>query len=164
MKRMPNVPIVTPLPSMRMFRRTTLRLVPEVMFTTMPGTPEWSVLASVPLPSRVIGLVIVTEPNPPGSSASMMPPLAVFEIAPAHVLHGAVRLQGFTSSPTPETHVRVACACAAVEKPITRTVVPRNRRILEVVIWIVGWFEGWIARHLREALRLCNLPGGRQAN
>jgi hypothetical protein len=32
------------------------------------------------------------------------------EIAPAKVLHGAVREQGFTSSPTPETQVRVACA------------------------------------------------------
>jgi hypothetical protein len=33
-------------------------------------------------------------------------------MAPANVLHGAVRLQGLASSPTPETHVRVACACA----------------------------------------------------
>jgi hypothetical protein len=38
------------------------------------------------------------------------PPAAVFEIAPAKVLHGAVRLQGLTSSPTPETQVRVAWA------------------------------------------------------
>ena len=34
------------------------------------------------------------------------------EIAPAHVLHGAVRLHGLTSSPTPDTQVRVACAKA----------------------------------------------------
>jgi len=34
------------------------------------------------------------------------------EIAPAKVLQGAVRLHGFTSSPTPETQVRVACALA----------------------------------------------------
>src|SRR5262245_48885926 len=33
-------------------------------------------------------------------------------IAPANVLHGAVRLQGLTSSPTPETQVREACASA----------------------------------------------------
>jgi hypothetical protein len=32
----------------------------------------------------------------------------VFEMAPAQVLQGAVRLHGFTSSPTPDTHVRVA--------------------------------------------------------
>ena len=34
--------------------------------------------------------------------------MKVLEIAPAQVLHGAVRLHGLTSSPTPETHVRVA--------------------------------------------------------
>jgi hypothetical protein len=57
----------------------------------------------------VMALVIVTAPYPAGSSASISPPAAVFEIAPAKVLHGAVRLQGFASSPTPETHVRLAC-------------------------------------------------------
>jgi hypothetical protein len=31
-------------------------------------------------------------------------------------LHGAVREQGLTSSPTPEIHVRVAWACAATGK------------------------------------------------
>jgi hypothetical protein len=40
----------------------------------------------------------------------MMPAAAVFEIAPAKVLQGAVRLHGLTSSPTPETQVRVAWA------------------------------------------------------
>jgi hypothetical protein len=64
----------------------------------------------VPVPSRVIDLVIVTAPKPPGSSASISPHAAVFEIAPAQVLQGAVRLHGFTSSPTPDTHVREACA------------------------------------------------------
>jgi hypothetical protein len=53
---------------------------------------------------------MVTPPNPAGSSASISPPAAVFEIAPAQVLQGAVRLHGLTSSPVPETHVRVACA------------------------------------------------------
>jgi len=38
---------------------------------------------------------------------------AVFEIAPAKVLQGAVRLQGLASSPTPDTQVRVACAFAS---------------------------------------------------
>src|SRR4051812_18573509 len=55
-------------------------------------------------------LVIVTPPKPPGSMQLISPPAAVFEIAPANVLHGAVRLQGFASSPTPETHVLVAWA------------------------------------------------------
>src|SRR5215471_5610885 len=65
-----------------------------------------------PPPSMVSALVIVTAPNPPGSRASISPPGAVFDIAPANVLHGAVRLQGLASSPTPDTHVRVACAWA----------------------------------------------------
>ena len=73
-----------------------------------PAAALARMLARVPVPSIVIGLVTVTVPNPPGSSASMMPPLAVLEIAPANVLHGAVRLHGLASSPTPETQVRVA--------------------------------------------------------
>src|SRR6266481_8320076 len=60
----------------------------------------------------VMAFVIVTPPNPPGSKQLISPPAAVFEIAPAKVLHGAVRLHGLASSPTPDTHVRVACACA----------------------------------------------------
>src|SRR5262249_11808992 len=75
-----------------------------------------------PPPSMVIDLVMVREPKPPGSSASISPPLAVFEIAPANVLHGAVRLHGLASSPTPETQVRVACACAGA--PAKQRVAP----------------------------------------
>lgn len=60
----------------------------------------------------VIDLVIVTEPNLPESSALISPPAAVLLIAPAKVLHGAVREQGLASSPTPETQVREACAIA----------------------------------------------------
>src|ERR1700709_2166466 len=69
---------------------------------------------NVPLQSIVIDLVIVSVPKPPGSRQSISPPAAVLEIAPAKVLQGAVRLHGLTSSPTPETHVRVAWACAGV--------------------------------------------------
>src|SRR3954449_5676325 len=58
----------------------------------------------------VIDFVMVTAPNPPGSSTLISPPAAVLLIAPAKVLQGAVRLQGLASSPTPETQVRVACA------------------------------------------------------
>src|SRR3954468_7967348 len=60
-------------------------------------------------------LLIVTAPKPPGSRQLISPPAAVFEIAPAKVLQGAVRLQGLTSSPTPETQVRVAWALAGAE-------------------------------------------------
>src|SRR6478672_10857642 len=42
------------------------------------------------------------------------PPAAVLLIAPANVLQGAVLEHGFTSSPTPDTQVRVACARRAV--------------------------------------------------
>src|SRR5947209_6601026 len=59
---------------------------------------------------------MVSAPKPPGSSASISPPAAVLEIAPANVLQGAVRLHGFASSPTPETQVRVACAEADAAK------------------------------------------------
>src|SRR5215831_10929263 len=56
-----------------------------------------------------MALVMVRAPNPPGSRASISPPGAVLEMAPAKVLQGAVRLHGLASSPTPETHVRLAC-------------------------------------------------------
>src|SRR5690242_21105549 len=74
----------------------------------------------------VIDLVIVTAPKPPGSRQSISPPAAVLEIAPANVLHGAVRLHGLASSPTPETQVRLACALAR-DAISNRTLVLRNR-------------------------------------
>jgi hypothetical protein len=60
----------------------------------------------------VIAFVIVKAPKPPGSKQLISPPATVFEMAPAKVLHGAVLLHGFTSSPTPETQVLAACAFA----------------------------------------------------
>jgi hypothetical protein len=56
----------------------------------------------------LIDLVIVIAPKPPESRTLISPAAAVLEIAPANVLQGAVRLQGLTSSPTPDTQVRVA--------------------------------------------------------
>src|SRR5947207_15103585 len=79
-------------------------LIPLVPLTRTEANTSWQ--------SIVIDLVIVTAPKPPGSRTLISPPAAVFEIAPANVLQGAVRLHGLTSSPTPDTHVRVACACA----------------------------------------------------
>src|SRR3954452_10677647 len=58
---------------------------------------------------------MVMVPKPPGSRQLISPAVAVLEIAPAKVLQGAVRLQGLTSSPTPETQVRVAWAWAGTE-------------------------------------------------
>src|SRR5688572_16983506 len=81
---------------------------------------------SMPPPSMVMLLVMVTAPKPPGSRTLIMPPAAVLLIAPAKVLQGAVRLHGLTSSPTPDTQVRVACALAGAtrQSPANR---PSNR-------------------------------------
>jgi hypothetical protein len=79
-------------------------------FTTIAFVPETRTPAVTPSQEIVIAFVIVTAPNPPGSRQLISPPGAVFEIAPAKVLQGAVRLHGLASSPTPETQVRVACA------------------------------------------------------
>ena len=56
----------------------------------------------------LIALVMVTAPKAPGSRTLISPLVAVLDIAPAKVLQGAVRLHGLRSSPTPDTHVRVA--------------------------------------------------------
>src|SRR5260221_371850 len=113
-----------PVPLFAVTEKSTITLHPLVLVPKTPSpllllTYELRIItfdassASTPVTFRaIVESVIVAKANPPGSNASMMPPLAVFEIAPAHVLQGAVRLHGFTSSPTPETHVRVACANA----------------------------------------------------
>src|SRR5258706_10772258 len=113
--RTPAVPLV-PVPLIVICLIVTLLsgslALPAAMLTVIPGTP----LARIDVmqqPSRVIDLVMVTVPKPPGSNASISPPMKVLEIAPAHVLQGAVRLHGLASSPTPDTHVRVAWACVA---------------------------------------------------
>src|ERR1700749_382623 len=80
----------------------------------MPLVPEVRMLPSFPSATMLIDFVIVTAPNPPGSSTLISPPAAVFEIAPAKVLQGAVRLHGLASSPTPDTQVRDACALAGL--------------------------------------------------
>src|ERR1700758_2394864 len=96
-----------------MLRRVTLSVVAALM--TIPFVPATSTDPMVELQFSVIDLVIVTAPNPPGSRQSISPNAAVLEIAPAKVLHGAVRLQGLASSPTPETQVRDAWAWAGAD-------------------------------------------------
>src|SRR5258708_21885874 len=79
---------------------------------TMPLVPDTRTPA-VPISQEMVrALVIVSAPKPPGSRQLISPPAAVFEMAPAKVLQGAVRLHGLASSPTPETQVRVAWAWA----------------------------------------------------
>src|SRR5262245_2482194 len=103
--RMPVMPALAPTPLMERSRRVTLIPAPLMM---TPVVPLARMDPNVPVPSSVTDLVIVTAPKPPGSRQSISPGFAVLEIAPANVLHGAVRLPGLTSSPTPETQVRVA--------------------------------------------------------
>src|SRR2546423_12163030 len=106
MALIPRVPApVIPVIAMRL--SVTVELAALMV---MPGVPETRTEAMLPPPSTVTDLVIVKPPNPPGSRASISPPTAVFEMAPAKVLQGAVRLHGLASSPSPETQVRVACA------------------------------------------------------
>src|SRR5713226_7413715 len=112
-----------------------IALVPEARIETMQQ------------PSMVIDFVMVTVPKPPGSSASISPPAAVFEMAPAKVLQGAVRLHGLASSPTPDTQVRDACAWAMEAKANVKIaiasalIVNRNLFIWSLLFFLlkVGW-------------------------
>src|SRR4029453_9855566 len=110
------------------------------MFTSTPFVP----LARIEViqhPSIVIDLVMVTVPNPPGSRASISPPMKVLEIAPAKVLQGAVRLHGLASSPTPDTHVRVACACAidvTIKVKAATAKMFKVKRTLLMIILLLG--------------------------
>jgi hypothetical protein len=101
-------------PLIVMLRIVTLSLAPALMF--MPLVPDARIEPTCPpMPppqSSVMALVTVTAPKPPGSRQSISPPPAVLVMAPAKVLHGAVRLQGLASSPTPEMQVRAAWAFA----------------------------------------------------
>src|SRR5688572_295599 len=103
---MPFSPGSLPVPLTEKLRIVTS---PSGALIIKPVVPLDKTEPITPLPSMVIDLVIVSVPKPPGSRRLISPPAAVLLIAPARVLHGAVRLQGFTSSPTPETQVRVAC-------------------------------------------------------
>src|ERR1700682_95628 len=114
---------------------------------TMALTPAERIPASVPVPSIVIDLVMVTAPKPPGSRTLISPQAAVLEIAPANVLQGAVRLHGLASSPTPDTQVRVACAWAIDAKANMKIaiaislMVNRNLFIWSLLFSVEVW--GW---------------------
>src|SRR5436305_7378403 len=98
----------TPVPLISSPLSATLSVA--VALITIAFVPDTSTPPSTAVQSIVSDLVMVTPPKPPESMQLISPPLAVLEIAPAKVLHGAVRLHGLASSPTPETQVRVACA------------------------------------------------------
>src|SRR5262245_45231370 len=103
MKLMP----INPLPIPLIDRPLRFTVMPAPL-TLMPFVPAARTEPRVAPQSIVIDFVIVSAPKPPGSRQSISPLGAVFEITPANVLQGAVRLHGLASSPTPETHVRVA--------------------------------------------------------
>src|SRR5215467_2582706 len=92
----PWIPGLVPFanPSMPSPSSTTSAFA-EVLVTITPVVPAARTPA-VPVEGQliVIDLVIVTAPKPPGSRQLISPPVAVFEMAPANVLHGAVRLHG----------------------------------------------------------------------
>jgi hypothetical protein len=60
-------------------------------------------------------------------------------MAPANVLHGAVRLQGLASSPTPDTQVRLACENAKllVSTNSTRTVEKNLTTFIDLSLLVV---------------------------
>ncbi len=89
MKLIPIRPVV--IPWISIFRRVTLMPAP---LTLTPFVPAARTEPNVPAQSIVIDLVMVTAPKPPGSMQLISPLGAVFEIAPANVLQGAVRLHG----------------------------------------------------------------------
>ena len=84
----------------------------------------------------MIDFVIVTAPKPPGSRQLISPLGAVLEVAPAKVWHGAVRLHGLASSPTPETHVRVAWARAGTAGSTRTSNVAAKDGVIGRSLWI----------------------------
>src|SRR5687768_5006667 len=123
---MPLSPVLAPW--METLRMMTVSAAAALIRT--PVLPALRMPASVPVPLMVMDFVIVTAPKPPGSRTLISPPAAVLEIAPANVLQGAVRLHGLASSPTPETQVRVACACATEAMQSVRMAIKTKIRVL----------------------------------
>src|SRR4051794_21199658 len=99
---MPMLP--PPVPLSERLRMTTRSVAPAAMLIAVPAPA--TMLARFPSPLIVIALLIRTAPYPAESTTEISPPAAVLEMAPAKVLHGAVRLHGKPSSPFEATHVR----------------------------------------------------------
>ena len=97
----------------------------EAALMVIPEMPAAEMPPAYGPPPMMMDFVMVTVPKPPGSSASIYPKADVLEMAPAQVWHGAVRLQGLASLPTPDTQVRVACAKACSERKADE---PNNKK------------------------------------
>src|SRR6185369_2619506 len=158
MVTLPPPTICTPLrpvprPSISRPSRTTLS--GEAALTTMPFVPETSTPASIGSDRIVIDLVMVTAPKQHGSRPLISPWAAVFEIATANVLHGAVRLHGLASSPTPETQVRVACAFATEANATTEAAARKGLKMLMVAPF---WRLPRQAQEITRACRMLSQP------
>src|SRR5580704_6377942 len=94
--------------------------------------------------------VMVTAPKPPASMQLISPPAAVFEIAPANVSHGALRLHGLPSLPRPETQVRVAWALADNDNSV--------RKNAQISVDTAERFISPSYHVCRLHLTTCNLP------
>src|SRR3569623_30373 len=100
----------------------TLMMIPLVPLTRTPA-------CCMPAHTIWIDLVMGTAPKPPGSMQLISPPAAVLARVPWKVLHGAVRLHGLASSPTPDTQVRVACAEAGATNSTEPVITAKNNAI-----------------------------------
>src|SRR5262249_1173429 len=92
-------------------------LANRLKLMVMPTCPECRIKPYAAGHSMVIDFEMTSVPNEPESRQSTSPPTMAFCNAPLNVRQGAVRLQGLTSSPTPETQVRWTCAAGGVGKP-----------------------------------------------
>src|SRR2546430_1315370 len=145
--RVPTVPLA-PVPLIERLRSRTVRVGSSVVFVVRliltPFVPLARIEPKPPpnVPSMVIDFVMVIVPKPPSSRQSISPLIKVFEMAPANVLHGAVRLQGLTSSPTPDTQVRVACACAMDATINVNTVTARIFKVKRTLLMMHSPYLG----------------------
>src|SRR5437870_843074 len=97
-------------------------MLSELRLTVMPAVaiviplPEAAVIPAItPSPVIVTDLVIISGPYPAESRATTSPPDTTASCARWKLRHGDVRVQGFKSSPRPETNTRF-CACVAKQE------------------------------------------------
>src|SRR5437588_639076 len=120
-------------------RKITTSVGPTL--TVTPFSPSTGMISPIELPLMVIDFLMVKglkvgggkARKSPGSRTEISPPELVTDIVKAKVLHGAVRLQGKESSPTPDTQVcGKGCPCA--DEAIRRRLRPSRKLILFFMI------------------------------
>src|ERR1700723_1098442 len=91
--------------------------VPALMVIPLPVAG--AVIAAQPLPLTVTGVVMLSGPYLPGSSAAIMPLAPITVYACAKLAHGWVMVHGLPSLPADETNERGSIpfwACAGSER------------------------------------------------